>query len=441
MSRRRVAIFHGRPISVPISDIDAEMPRDLPDVWPCSSPTHVQSMLASVEIHRMLSRMSQEMYVSLLPTPPLSSSPHHLLTHPSHSRSLLKIHAKKGAFDTLSRLINLKNDLRAWWDSLPANICRSPSALAASSTPITRSEAHLRLEYCLARMFAGRPFIFLRGTPGGGGGGGPGGGSSTSPVETTQRQHRSSSGSTGSPRKGDSSKATLVTDCVDAALDVIDTCRLVRDDIGLARGSYTEFSSIRSALLVLIARCCLQGKTDRLRQSLRDGVAMIKTLSVGGESAPSEAALIEMLERAIARLGTPDLGTPTPTAAPESDYDRFKRWEMLWQSEPYGSDAASADLTAPSAAAAAAAHGEEPMPPLFGAGGRRAAAGGGAGVGLVAAQEVPPAAAMDWEFASFPQNMDEFSAMFGQGLGQSPGEFVMGDALWMGQQQQQQQQQ
>lgn len=332
------------------------------------------------------------------------------------------MHAKHGAFDTLSRLVDLKNDLHKWWDALPDSVCRKDSVPSSSSSQssVKRSEMHLRLEYCLVRMFTGRPFIFLR-VPSR-----SNASSSSSPAEQAHLQRPASS-----PRKTDS-RSILVADCVEAALTIVDTCKIIRNSIGLARASYTEFSACRAALLVIITQC-LQGKTDRLRQSLKDGVAMIKVMSAGGESARSEASLIEVLERAIARLDAPEDANLNSGA--ENDYARFKKWEMLWKNDSPSSGQAGNS----SGRAMPDTPGPMPPPPLM----TGLWSGGGAGVGALGRssgvtpmQGMTPSGAMDWNFASFPQTMDEFSSMFGQGFGPSPDS--MGGSgpgnvnMWMG---------
>lgn len=185
-------------------------------------------------------------------------------------------------------------------------------------------------------MFAGRPFI-LR----------PSGRTSTS---TTPAGPTSSSSSvpppSQSPKKHAAAapsdpRAILVADCVAAALDVVDACKLLHASIGLARASYTEFSACRAALLIIISQC-LQDKTERVRRALRDGMVMIKIMAAGGESARSEVSLIEAFERAISRLDATPAGAAagTPESAAEaSGYAQFKKWEMLWKKDTAGMEA------------------------------------------------------------------------------------------------------
>lgn len=134
-------------------------------------------------------------------------------------------------------------------------------------------------------------------------------------------------------------RSTLVTDCVEAALEIIDLCRLLRDETGLARASFTEFSSCRAALLVILAQS-LTKRTERLREALQKGMGLIKIMSMGVGSARSAVSVIEALERAISRLEEYSASQGTgQSGSHESAYDRFKNWEMLWKTGPLSPDA------------------------------------------------------------------------------------------------------
>lgn len=176
-----------------------------------------------------------------------------------------------------------------------------------------RPNVHLKLDYCLTRIFIGRPFLF-------------------SNIKGLQQAGATSS-------KGPSGvskvRTTLVTDCVEAALEIIDLCRLLRDEAGLARASFTEFSSCRAALLVILAQG-LTKRTERLGAALEQGISLIKIMSMGVGSARSAVSVIEALERAIRRL---EVWSETQQIQNnggnlESAYDRFKNWEMLWKTGP-----------------------------------------------------------------------------------------------------------
>lgn len=130
-------------------------------------------------------------------------------------------------------------------------------------------------------------------------------------------------------------RTILVTDCVEAALEIVDLCRLLRDETGLARASFTEFSSCRAALLVILAQS-LTKRTERLREALDKGMGLIKIMSMGVGSARSAVSVIEALERAIRRLEdwSASQGGNQNVGNAESAYDRFKNWEMLWKTGP-----------------------------------------------------------------------------------------------------------
>ncbi|KAK2756350.1 fungal specific transcription factor domain-containing protein [Colletotrichum kahawae] len=412
-TEKRIGIFHGRPLSIAAADVDAEMPVDRPNIWAGSPPPNTAHMLATLQLNQALSRIN-------------------------HQISLFKTFEKHEIPDGITKLVEMKAQLHTWWHNLPGTtFCKDPNPGSA----VFRPDMHLRLEYCLVRMFAGRPFIFpresTRSTAS----------SSGSPADSAVQQPPRTSISSGTAAAATAAAAkthprsVLVADCVDAALYVIETCRLLRNSIGLARASYTEFSSCRAALLVIITQC-LQRKTDRLREALRDGLAMLKEMSTGGESAKSEMSLIEAFERAISRLDAND--DAASSSAKESDYARFKKWEMLWKTDTPAHDARSershdAGLPIP------------PHPAAFwrttgGGGGHGHGGGGGGGgssnghvapgTGRQGTASLPPAMpffGLDGSLSPMPPALDEFSAMFGNGY--VPGFEGMGGSVngnWMG---------
>lgn len=217
----------------------------------------------------------------------------------------MRTNSKFESLSSMDRLVSLKNELTTWWESLPQN---ESSENSSDSSTIDRSSLHLKLEYCLVRIFAGRPFLMPRD-----------GSASTSPIDENQYSNKCSS------------KTILAEDCVDAALTVINSCKLIRDSVGLARASYTEFSACRAALLVIIAQCLqksAQKHTQQLRTALQDGMSLMRFMSSGGESARSDASLIEAFEQAIHRLDTIDA---TSNDGPGSEYSKFKEWESFWK--------------------------------------------------------------------------------------------------------------
>lgn len=221
----------------------------------------------------------------------------------------------------LNRLLAMKDNLRMWWESLPAG--PAGQKLSPQSQHF-RPNTHLQLEYCLVRMFAGRPFLLTRKT------------TALTPTSASEsgnspigraslRSRRPSTNSRNSSRT-----SVLVEDCAQAAKEAIDICSSLRESgVGLARASYVEYSACRASLLVLIAYC-IQNQTDEFYETLEKGLDIIREMSTVGESARSEVFLIEALEQALKRLhffGDKTKGPKSsdlhPTAA---GYEKFRQW-------------------------------------------------------------------------------------------------------------------
>ncbi|KAM0450795.1 hypothetical protein ACHAO4_006185 [Trichoderma viride] len=354
---KRVGIFHGRPTSISSTDVDADYPIHLPELWSSTTPTNTAHLLATFELNQKLSRMSQE--ITIL-------------------RSLPKHDVPEG----LKRLLGLHRELKSWWESLPNDIfCKE----FTSQSTLSRQHMHLHLEYCLVRMFIGRVFIF------------PEAGFKDGSSPATSANGPSSASLS---RKG--TRSTLVADCTEAALSIIDTCRSLRNSIGLARASYTEFSSCRAALLVITTQCLSQ-KTYMFRQALRDGLSMLKEMSTGSQSAHSEMSLIEAFEQAIANMNAHEL-TATSMVS-ESEYAKFKKWEQLWKSD------------APTAEMAEKGVENKPVPIVPPVMEQPRHMGEAPKEEPAMMPHGTPFFGVDGHFASFPQSLDDFSAFFGNEFG------------------------
>jgi hypothetical protein len=284
---KRISILHGRPSSLSDVDVDCPLPVDFPGLMPVNQISNHTNMVTLITLTLKLGEVSNEI-------------------------TSLRKFRKEQQQDCLERILNLRKNLVDWWSSLPEEItCRDLNPTG----PLFRSNVHLKLDYCLTRVFIGRPFLF----------------SNIKGIYQTPSQGPRSSNLSGVSKN----RATLVTDCVEAALEIIDLCRLLRDETGLARASFTEFSSCRAALLVILAQG-LTKRTERLGAALEQGISLIKIMSMGVGSARSAVSVIEALERAIRRLEAwsetqPDMSSG---GAVESAYDRFKNWEMLWKAGP-----------------------------------------------------------------------------------------------------------
>lgn len=216
------------------------------------------------------------------------------------------------------QLLTSKDALTRWWNSLPTDVVDGRS----QSPQHARSSMHLQLEYCLVRMFIGRPFMLKK---------------ETSNLVDGFPSHldvdaaRNQASSHGEAQEYTSGHGDLIKDCINAAIEALEICQELRDGgPGLARASYVEYSSCRVSLLVLIAYS-IQSFSEQYRKPLREGLDMIREMSAVGESAQSEVALIETLERALAQLHTGRRRAQYNEVSGQagssvSEYEAFKQW-------------------------------------------------------------------------------------------------------------------
>lgn len=253
---------------------------------------------------------------------------------------LLRRRDRKELSHIITRLTEMRTELTTWWDSIPDsafNVDRSADGQAF------RSCMHLRLLYCLIRMFIGRPFLFTDGrltedspsSP-------PDARKSQSQSDPPAKHREASTTSTSDGKRRPSRRFALVQTTIDAAVEALDLCRVLYDgNEGLARASYIEYSSCRASMLALIAYS-IQEQTDQYREIMQKGLEMSREMSAAGESARAESALIEALERAVARLqmfgagwqrreSRPSSAAQIPQPRHISNYDRFKHWQQSWK--------------------------------------------------------------------------------------------------------------
>ncbi|KAI1051252.1 hypothetical protein LB505_012513 [Fusarium chuoi] len=285
---RKISIFHGRPISVSRSNIDASLPLHQDGLQSDDWRKRASYTRVSVQLMHFL----EDMY---------------------HEINILRNCRKREIVTIVSRLVSKKDGLVTWWQSLP------PDTIDVTEQPAmaqSRSAMHLRLDYCLVRMFVGRPFLLKKETKD----------SATSPSipeNSPGTNERSAS-------KLVTSREELINDCIKAATEALDICQQLRSSgMGLARASYSEYSACRASLLVLIAYS-IRNLSDQFRKSLCEGLDMIREMSAVGESARAEISLIESLERALARLHararSNDVGSSDNQANFDSAYEAFRSW-------------------------------------------------------------------------------------------------------------------
>ncbi|KAJ0416415.1 fungal-specific transcription factor domain-containing protein [Aspergillus carlsbadensis] len=278
-SESRTSILHGRPVSISRSEVDADLPSIETNLLPSNGASNLLNVKANIHLTEQLGKLA------------------HVILR---MRKCLGV-SRAGYFE---QLMKIRTDLRDWWELLPKEVhCRDLSP----NGPLFRCNLHLELSYATAIIFMGRPFIL-----------------------SSPQQQNAGSNESFDDTQMDGVRA-LATDCLDAAVRVIALCQVLQDTVGLARVSYTEFSSCRAALLALIA-LSLNQQNRRVRDNLSQGMGLIRQMCPSVESALSDVAVIEALERATRRLHR---------YADTFAYNQFQRWAQLWRVEPstHGQDA------------------------------------------------------------------------------------------------------
>lgn len=162
---------------------------------------------------------------------------------------------------------------------------------------------------------------------------------------------------------------------MEAAISTIALLRTLHETTGLARSSYTEFSSCRAALLVMLAQSVVgpvpgftqqssqqqqqqSQQQPRLKAAVEMGMKLIRRMAAGNNvSTQSEASIIEALETAVRRLhamqdargvggGVAGEGGRGETFVEinvrgemdvgKTGYERFKEWASMWPATAIG---------------------------------------------------------------------------------------------------------
>ncbi|KAA8643610.1 fungal specific transcription factor domain-containing protein [Aspergillus tanneri] len=276
----RISILHGRPVSISRVDFDTDMPTEVNGLQFTNGISSLPNITANIYLTDQMGELAR-IILRLRQCSP-SRQTHHL-----------------------RELRAVRKELCDWWASLPFEVhCRDLNP----NGPLFRCNVHLELTYSTATIYIGRPFIFLQ---------------PKSPAQESTDDIRTET------------VKMLSGDCVRACLRIIDLCQLMHDSVGLARVSYTEFSSCRAALLALIAQR-LTRSSEEICNALARGMVLIRQMCVGLESARSEVAVIEALERARLQLDSPSETEPGP-AVSETGYEQFRRWAQLWRVESLSS--------------------------------------------------------------------------------------------------------
>lgn len=376
---RRVSILHGRPTSIAATEVDAELPKDLAEFRQHDDPGKFANMAAFIDMTMRLGDVANA--ITLLRRCPKNLQPTYF-----------------------ERIVDICQGLRAWWSTLSPEV-QNPTR----SSPSFRSSAHLKLCLYLNDIFVGRPFIFSQSSsaisPG----------SMSSPGVIRRPDTRESPVASNLHSERPRNRAALVERAVEAAMNVVILLRTLHETTGLARSSYTEFSSCRAALLVMLAQSVNGPQTPELKAAIDLGMQLIRRMAAGNVSTQSETSVIEALEIAVRRLHEmmqaqqqdPALLASGAAGEREGDeaekegeqeqegdvdagksgYDRFREWASLW---PVG--APSSDPSQPPQESSSRGHGHGLPGRNTPSAAFAALSHSAATVGGVAAWPVPPAA-------------------------------------------------
>lgn len=206
----------------------------------------------------------------------------------------LKRASPRQKLQLIQSVVSLKDDLQEYWQSLPnETYCRDLDP----ANPLFRFNIHLQLTFHLVYIFIGRSHI-LKGNAG----------------DTAANE----------PAWAEAQKQ-LVNDCIRSAVAVIDLCQTLEDEMGLARTSYTEFSSCCAAVLAVLA-ARISSQNSRLRTACDKGIKLLKKMSVGVFSNNSEKLAIEALEMAVERLNEQSKRKQPSSEGGSLAYSKFRDW-------------------------------------------------------------------------------------------------------------------
>jgi hypothetical protein len=196
------------------------------------------------------------------------------------------IHSNSGKLRALlfEELFESYQQQQRWWQS-------SSDAAILPASP-SRATMHIHLCYHLNVVFLGRPFVFTHGKRHGV----PSQVVSRKGYETANWLH--------------SKSQTLARAAVQSARAIVDLCQTLHNSLGLARASYTEFSSCRAAIMTLLAHNLdtitaddgVQVSHALINESLDQAMSLIRLMASANISAQSEVSVLASLDAAIKRL-------------------------------------------------------------------------------------------------------------------------------------------
>ncbi|KAL3605111.1 hypothetical protein FPOAC2_00053 [Fusarium poae] len=263
---RRNSVYHGKPLA------------------PTRPPLQGFDMLGNVEMSstRIDTHHNTKSMVILT----------NILEHVWHTMNGLLDLESTQQIDKLQDVLDIRDQLLLYWDTLPDNIFGRD---LCPHKPLFRHNAYLALSYHSIHIFIGRPFIFDR------------------IVEEEMR--------TG-PLTDTTTK--LITSCIESALAIVDLCQRIKDQSGLSRSSYIEFTSCHAAVSALIA-ASISDRASQWNNICRQGLDLLRAMLGGVFSQSGGRKDLDRLEYAVDQLLEYNY-LDLPEAMDGATYQDFLHW-------------------------------------------------------------------------------------------------------------------
>ncbi|KAF5529960.1 thiamine repressible regulatory thi1 [Fusarium mexicanum] len=192
-----------------------------------------------------------------------------MLEHVWHTMSgVLDLEARQ-LTAKLRQILDVRDELLMYWENLPDIVFGRD---LCPHNPLFRHNAYLALSYHSIHIFIGRPFILEKG-----------------PEEMISEKSLTKM------------KNGLIASCVESALATIDLCQKIKDQCGLSRSSYIEFTSCHAAVSALVA-ASISSQTSRWSIHCRQGLTLLRAMLGGVFSQRGGREDVERLEYMVDQL-------------------------------------------------------------------------------------------------------------------------------------------
>ncbi|EKJ73982.1 hypothetical protein FPSE_05825 [Fusarium pseudograminearum CS3096] len=268
--------LHGRPASISRFDANADLPVDMEELQPKERINTFQNTMAMLRIN--------------------------IFMEDARDRTMALINSDKAIQrNDFQNIVHLKDSISSYWYSLSERtFCRD----LTPGKPLFRPNIHLALNYHLLHVSMGRCLITKNFNIG-----------VSCTRDTAWLKVR----------------ASLVDDCIDSAIAIIDLCWILHDEKYLSKFSHLELSSCYAAVMALVASYAYD-KNHTLRDVYEKGVKILQDVSTEFSSIGFRKHVAESLGIAFKRL---DNGRKrSAEGLDENGYKQFRNWVALQEMAP-----------------------------------------------------------------------------------------------------------